>query len=211
MSFISLRAAFEKAQHDARGITKAQFLEQTRAHLESGRLRASAFACVTRQSFEPENYAQCRLVPRSADDVVRKVIRAVEWTDLELFFGDDDRGCAAIWGHDRSPDWTKDDGTGCEVWGDGWFEGAPVYSELLLLADSFNGLWHAPKEVWTEQELRAFVDDAVVKAGAYVDRRAQKALLQNVRRNVPSKLDKEIFAMFDRAQGRKDVGRPRKS
>lgn len=118
---------FERAKIEAPGIAEEDFLSQLIAHLQSGRIVASAYDCEIEQGLHGDLGAW-RYVPRAAD-MRRQDIPVVEWAELAIHM---DSATAQKWGHDRSPKWTRDGGDGDPVWGDGYFDGADVYTDLLL-------------------------------------------------------------------------------
>jgi hypothetical protein len=136
MSSLSLREAYQRALQQAPGISEEDFLEQTRLHLLAGRLTASAYSC--EQVGHWEESPRCLTFSLAALDHKRRDIPAVEWAELKLYL---ETELADMWGHERSPAWTRGGGPYEDAWSGDNGEGAPVYSEIRLLADSFDKLW----------------------------------------------------------------------
>lgn len=203
------------AQREAPGLTEAGFAEQAREHLNSGRLHALAYACRIEQGWNPRDQGSTRYV---AEGDQRQRIDATEWLDLALC---PEQATAQIWGHDRSPAWTRNAGDGRPVWDDGLFGGAPIYTEVVLAdeAGDFGGLWKAPpkapappRDLWSTEQLRDWVAEQVAKAGGeHIDVRTQNKLIQTIRAHVPTSGDKAIRDQFAEMQGKRPAGRPREN
>ncbi|RTL86441.1 MAG: hypothetical protein EKK29_09475 [Hyphomicrobiales bacterium] len=152
MIVLSLPQAYALAQEQAPGITKDQFLEQTRLALLDGRIRAKAFDCIYRD--DPEELGVSYRVLRPNAPSFRQEIPQEEWRNLNLYLANGGGACA--WGHDRAPEHYQ----GLEI--DGSLEGLPVHGEPLLTARSFAGVWvvdspRAPS--MTDADLRRWIAD----------------------------------------------------
>ncbi|MGJ0394943.1 MAG: hypothetical protein ACR65U_01760 [Methylocystis sp.] len=157
---LTLAEAFDRAKAAAPGISEEDFLTQLYAHLRSGRIVASAFACEIVQD-NPQSQGAWRYTPRTAGDLQRQDIPAAEWAELAIHL---ESGTAQIWGHGRSPKWTRDGGEGDPVWGDGYFDRAPVHTDLLLrdAKEQFEGLFVEPKNAHGDALKES--DDAMAEA-----------------------------------------------
>jgi hypothetical protein len=151
MISMNLREAYDCAQTAAPGLDEDAFLEQTRILLQRGRLQATAARAVIRHDEETFELKIELRAPRELD--ARETIPADAWNDLSLSFSDS--GSAQGWGHDHalpgSPTFPAD---GC-------FEGLELYVGVVLLAESFTGLWtvatpDAPPR-WTDDELMGWL------------------------------------------------------
>ena len=138
---LSLAAAFAQAEVAAPGIARQCFLDQAREHLISGRLKASGFPCAVTLDVATLEFEVFEL-PRHK----RQEIPQIEWADLRLSmqWG----GMATFGNPDQSPVRmiaTRDDGDFM----------VSLYSDVVLMADSFTGLWAAPnRAVWTDDQMR---------------------------------------------------------
>lgn len=153
MIALTLAEAFARAKTEAPGIAESDFLTQLYAHLRSGRVTASAYHCVIEQGANGDLGAW-RYVLRDAA-MPRRDIPAMEWAELAIHM---ESATAQVWGHDRSPEGTRDGGDGEPVWGGGYFDGAPVYTDLLVRAEqgTFKRLFTAgPKDTGAVADNRA--------------------------------------------------------
>lgn len=153
----------ERAKIEAPGIAEDDFLSQLIVHLQSGRISASAYDCEIVQD-NPHAQGAWRYMPRTAGDMQRRDIPTEEWVELAISL---ERSTATIWGHDRSPRWTRDDDDE-PVWGDGFFDAAPVYTDLRLSCGtrSLAGLFVAPaKNGDADDEARDIIAAEIERAG----------------------------------------------
>ena len=194
MMMFSLADAFAQAEVAAPGIAKQDFLDQAREHLISGRLKAAGFPCTVTLDVATLEFEFFELPPHK-----RQEIPQIEWADLRLSFHCG--GSATIGDPDQSPARqiaTRDD---CDFM-------VSMYSDVVLIADAFTGLWTAPikRVVWTDDQMRAWVEGVIRKAGdKRIGRRELNAALQKVRENVPSKFNEKIYAILDELQGEATV------
>ena len=150
MMMLSLAAALAQAEVTASGITTQAFLDQAREHLISGRLKTSGFPCAATLNVTTLEFEWFRLPPHK-----RQEIPQIEWADLRLSmqWG----GMATFGNPDQSPVRMIAPRDGDDLM-------VSLYSDVVLMADSFTGLWAAPKRaVWTDDQMRECVEGVILE------------------------------------------------
>lgn len=126
---LSLAAAYAQAEIIAPGITTQAFLDQARERLLSGRLKASGFPCAVTRDVATLEFEWFELPPNE-----RQEIPQIKWADLRLSMHCG--GMATFGNPDQSPVRmiaTRHEGDFAVTF----------YSDVVLMADSFTGLWTA--------------------------------------------------------------------
>lgn len=174
---LTLPEAFERAKAEAPGISEETFLEQTRVLIQRGRIQATAARAVIRH--DDETFAPRPEICAASELDAREPIPADVWANLALWLSNG--GSATGWGHARAlPDRREFPDDGC-------FEGMEIYVGVVLIAESFRGLWASAASVtgsqaWTNDELTAWIREREKKGGARPPIRAwgeNKALMTN--------------------------------
>lgn len=183
---LSLAAAFAQAEVAAPGIDKQDFLDQAREHLISGRLKATGFPCAVTLDVATLEFEYFELQPNK-----RQEIPQIEWVDLRLsmHWG----GMATFGNPDQSP--VRQIATRHE----GDFA-VSLYSDVVLMADSFTGLWTAG--VALDDLLRAEANQTV--DGKVAVRRAEKIAREHSFLDKRGELDERLTRLNIKGkQGRK--------